>query len=243
LLLALLAGCGRSDVVTERNLLESESYWPYQVELTRRFEAPGRALDAGTTGVLIRVEDRGLARIDFGRDGLYEVPVASTDLVARANGVRSGELEKVAPHFVFAIGTRLIDPAPEPPRALRLDDFSGDRAFLSVFADPRSRQLDEIAHALAPLRASPDLRVILFPQGRVPDAEVGTRLRELAWPVPFVYDHLSDAYTRSLLAPPLAPPAVVLQTAEGRVLFAAPWSADVVPSIDSALSASSLHRP
>src|SRR5687767_607823 len=97
-LLALLLACsapeGAPESVTEANLLGSERYWPYQVELTRRFEAPDRALEPGTSGVLIRVEDADVARIDFGRDGLYEVPVASTDLVARANQVRTGELEK-----------------------------------------------------------------------------------------------------------------------------------------------------
>ena len=62
-------------------------------------------------GVLIRVEASGLARIDFGRDGLYEVPVGATDLVERANRIRTGELRKMAPNFVLAIGPRLVDSA------------------------------------------------------------------------------------------------------------------------------------
>lgn len=242
-LLALLAACGPSGVVTERTLLESDRYWPYQVELTQRFEASDRALEVGTTGVLIRVEDQGMARIDFGRDGLHEVPVASTDLVARANRVRKGELEKIAPHLVFAIGARLIDPAAEPPRPAKLEDVAKYPTLLTVFADPRSPELRDIARELAPFRSRSDVLVIFFPQGRVPDPEVGTRLRELSWPVPFVYDHLSDAYTKSLLPSRLAPPALVLQTAEGRVLHAAPWGADAAPTLVALLSASSRHRP
>jgi hypothetical protein len=62
----------------------------------------------GSVGVLIRVEDGGIARIDFGRDGLREVPIAMTDLVDRANRVRSGELVKLAPNFVLAIGRAWI---------------------------------------------------------------------------------------------------------------------------------------
>ena len=89
--------------VTEQNLLASERYWPYHVALTKPFQA----LRPGTTGVLIRVESSSVARIDFGRDGLFEVPVAATDLVARANRVQRGELAKRAPNFVFALGPRL----------------------------------------------------------------------------------------------------------------------------------------
>ena len=47
--------------VTDANLLESERFWPYQVALARD----------GSLGVLIRVEEGAIARIDFGRDGIF----------------------------------------------------------------------------------------------------------------------------------------------------------------------------
>ena len=61
-------------------------------------------MQAGNVGVLIRVEAPGVARVDFGRDGLHEVPVVKTDLVERANQIRRGEAEKLAPNFLLAIG-------------------------------------------------------------------------------------------------------------------------------------------
>src|SRR5262245_34700801 len=70
--------------VTAASLLESERFWPYQVALVRAWRPPGaaQALPAGTRGVLIRVEATGRARVDFGRQGLYEVAVGDLDLVA-----------------------------------------------------------------------------------------------------------------------------------------------------------------
>src|SRR5262245_28318631 len=75
--------------VTAKNLLASERFWPYHVALPKAWKPPGsqQALPAGTRGVLIRVEREGLARVDFGRDGLVEVPVDATDLVAQAERV------------------------------------------------------------------------------------------------------------------------------------------------------------
>ncbi len=63
------------------------------------------------------------------------------------------------------------------------------------------------------------------------------RLRSLGWKVPFVYDHLAEAYTRSLLHADTALPAVVLQTREGRVLFQSEWKADVASRLEGALDA------
>src|SRR5262245_25765983 len=72
---------------TDANLLSSERFWPYQVRLAKPWQPPGAQapLGVGTVGVLVRVENDGAARIDFGRDGRYEVPVGVTDLVERAN--------------------------------------------------------------------------------------------------------------------------------------------------------------
>jgi hypothetical protein len=225
--------------VNAANLLANERFWPYQVALAKAWKPAGsaEALAAGAVGVLIRVEASGEARVDFGRDGLFDVPVAATDLVARANQVRLGTLEKMAPNFVLAIGPRLIDAASEEPRPVRAEDFSKPRAFLCVFADPTADGFDAIAKSLAPLRDRAGLMTVFFPQGMHPDPQVREKLRAREWPVPFVHDHLADAYTPSLLAD-TPPPALLLVTNEGRALLRAPWSPERVAEIAPLLDAS-----
>jgi hypothetical protein len=231
------ASSAAAAVVTAANLLESERFWPYQVGLPQPWAPRDGAapLPAGASGVLIRVEEGGFARIDFGRDGLHRVPVAATDLVERANRVRRGELDKMAPNYVLAIGPRLVDAASDPPRAFSFRDVTEQRAFLSVFADPRSADFEALARGLAPLRQRAGLLTILFPQGDQPDPEVWKRLRALGWPVPYVPDHLADAYTRSLLPEDAAPPRLLLQSPEGRVLFAGVATPAILPELAAAV--------
>lgn len=219
--------------VTEQNLLASERYWPYHVALTK----PVRALEPGTSGVLIRVERSGLARIDFGRDGLLEAPVAATDLVERANRVRRGELQKKAPNFVLALGPRLVDTSSPVPSPFSFARAGAQRGFLTVFADPEAERFGELAEALAPLAGRDGLLTILLPQGGHADAAVHEKLRALGWNVPFVYSHLAGPYTRSLLPAAAASPALMLQTPDGRVLFQGAWEAGVVPELSRAFDA------
>jgi hypothetical protein len=225
-------------VVTEQNLLASERFWPYQVALTEAWQPVGRAQPLGpeASGVLIRVEASGVARVDIGRDGLYEVPVAKTYLVKLANRIRLGELEKTAPNFVLAIGPRLIDSASDTLRPFPFGAASEAGGFLCVFADPDAPGFAGLAAALAPLRERDGVLTIFFPQGEHSDARVRERLRSLNWPVAFVYDHLSDAYTATLLSEASPTPAVLLQTREGRTLFQSRWRTDVVPALTSALA-------
>ena len=197
----------------------------------------GDALPAGTTGVLVRAEEGGTARIDFGRDGLSDVPIGVTDLVARANQVRLGTLEKMAPNFVLAIGPRMIDAGSEAPRPVRAEEFSKPRVFLCVFADPGAPGFAAIAKALAPLRERNGLMTVLFPQGSHPDTAVREKLRARGWPVAFVPDHLAEAYTPSLLAD-TPPPALLLVTNEGRALLRASWKPALVAEIEKLLERS-----
>jgi hypothetical protein len=220
-------------IVTESNLLASERFWPYQVGLTRSLRPAGSdaALPLGTSGVLIRVVEGGVARVDFGRDGLFDVPVGATDLVERANRVRRGELEKTAPNYVLALGTRLADSSVDPPRGFSFRDVIGRRGFVSVFADPLGDDFAAIAASLAPLRERPDVLVLLFPQGGRRDPEVYEKLRGIDWTVPFVLEHLTAPYTQILLSDDVAPPAVLVQTAEGRLLWSGRWSSSAVAEL------------
>jgi hypothetical protein len=230
--------------VTAATLGDSERFWPYRVTLARPWTPPGRSepLPVGAAGVLIRVESPAIARVDFGRDGLFDVPVDVTDLVELANRVRRGELEKMAPNFVVAIGPRLVDAAGPELRPLLLATAASYGAFMCVFADATRDALAALAPALAPLADREGVLTILFPRGERPDAELRGELRGLDWTVPFVYDHLAESYTRTLLADAAELPVVSLVTGEGRLLFERRWRAGVEVELADALDAA-LPRP
>jgi hypothetical protein len=232
--------------VTLDNLMANERFWPYQVELRADWQPAGGKppLRPGATGVLVRVQPGGAARVDFGRDGLHEVPVASTDLVERANQVRLGSLRKAAPNLVHSIAPRLVDSESESPRNFDFAAAFAPAAFLSVFADPASRGFAELAAALAPLRARPGLLTVLYPQGAYPDM-LATRqqLRALGWPVPFVMDSYAEAYTRSQLGEDTPLPALMLHTREGRLLYRGAWSGALPPELSSALDGLAATAP
>lgn len=211
--------------INEESLLSSERFWPYQVTSNRD----------GAVGVLIRVEDGGIARIDFGRDGLRELRVFDTDLLDRANRIRNGEVEKTTPNFLLAIGPRLADPSGPAVGEFRLEAAADKPGFVCVFADPGAPSFAEIAKAFAPFAERHDATTFLFPQGEVSNVDMGERLRQLGWTVPFVWDHLSEPYTRTLLPLGLVPPAVMVVTNEGRLLLAAPWGDAVTPELTAAL--------
>ena len=212
--------------VTAQTLLANERFWPYQVAL---------ANGDGAAGVLIRVEPGGVARIDFGRDGLREVPIAETDLVERANRIRTGELDKLAPNFLLAIGPRLVDATGERMRPVPYPVAAERQGFLCVFADPGAKEFAAIAAALAPLQDRHGVWTLLFPQAELPDAKLREQLRRLDWPVPFVYDHLAESYSRSLLGKQDALPFVMLQTREGRVVYEATWKPEVAADLRAAI--------
>lgn len=230
----------KTPVVTPANLMQSERLWPYKVTLTAAWKPPGREkpLRAGTTGVLIRVESATAARVDFSADGKYDVPVDRTDLVKRANRIRRGEVKKEIPNFTLAIANRALDPTADPLVVLSPPRVATHPGFLCVFADPSGQEFPAIAAALAPLRDRHDVLTIFFPQGDHPDVPLRDRLRDLGWMVPFVYDFLSEPYTRTLLDEKTPLPAVLLQTKEGRVVFLSSWRADLVPELTAALDES-----
>lgn len=224
--------------VTGANLLASERFWPYQVALVEPFTPEGRSgpLPVHINGVLVRVEDGGRrARIDFGRDGVADVPVALTNVIERANEVREGKLRKMAPNFLLAVGPRLLHSKTGVPRPFDIYTAWNDPAFLCVFADPASEEFAEIAAALAPLEGRHGVGTLLFPQGPQTNEQILGTLRSLEWPIPFVYDHLSESYTRSLLSEGTQMPAVLLQTSEGRLLFESPWRDGVAAAVRDAI--------
>jgi len=234
-----------SSALTEANLLANERYWPYHVKLVDPWKpaASEQLLRAGTRGVLIRVEASGLARIDFGRWGLHDVPVVKTDLLASANRIRSGELSKGQANFVTAIGPRLLDSAATPVKLFDVDQTARQRGFLCVFADPNAEGFSELAQALSPLRARDGVLTILFPQSGASDGQIAERLRALKWTVPFVFDRLAEPYAETLLPAKTPPPALLLQTNEGRLILSSTWTQAVLPRLTAALEEAFPEKP
>jgi hypothetical protein len=219
--------------VTAKNVFESERFWPYQTALTKQWQS----LPAGSIGVLIRLDSATSARIDFGRDGLHEIPVDATDLVERSNAIRLGKAEKAAPNFLMAIGPRLLDSRSADVRAYPFDDAAKGRLFLCVFADPWRKDFGTLVHALTPLADQPGVQAILFPLSRRPDVQVRDQLRAMKWTMPYVYAHLSEPYARTLLDEKTPRPAVQLQTSDGRLLYEGRFSSEAVSKLNAALAA------
>jgi hypothetical protein len=146
-------------VVSERNLLASERFWPYQTALTK----PWKSLPVGSLGVLIRVEPGDQARVDFGprrppraahrRDG----PGRAEQRDSLGKG-REGRAE-----LSLCAAPRLLDPA--TAKIYPFEDAAKNQVFLCVFADPLARGVRS-ARQRARGAHRPGMMPMLFPQGR-----------------------------------------------------------------------------
>ena len=204
-ILGLFAAIAWSPTVSARDVLlrpdtiaENDRYWPYRVAIQRAQTGSRGEIRAGSGGVLIRVEGQ-RARIDFGRDGLATVEVGETDLIERARRVRDGREVKMAPNFALAIGTKLVDSNAPVLRPLGLEAARRADVFLCVFADPRRPAFARYAQEFRRIHDRPGVATLLFPQGDARDAEIRSRLRALDAALPFLFSHLSAAYTRTLV--------------------------------------------
>jgi hypothetical protein len=210
-------------VITQANVYQNERYWPDIVALTQEWLPPSETmpLQEQYRGTLVRIEVDGRVRIDFGRHGKYDVPMDHTDLVQRANEVRTGARTKLAHNFVLRVGNNLVDSSSERMRPTTVDGIAGANAYLCIFADPRAEDFPPLARQLAALEGVNGVRAVFFPQSTVrEDLEfVRDRLGELSWRVPFMYPHLSPNYTQSLIGEIPERPRAQLVSPEGRVLY------------------------
>jgi hypothetical protein len=213
--------------VTEANLLENESFWPFRVALTQEWKPPGSEaapVKPGFPGILLRVEPDRRLRIDFGRQGAWSVPVAATDMIEQAERVRRGEQKKLGPNLVLVVGPHLSASTGSRPAPFDFAQAATFGAFLFVFADPAARDFPELAGALAALPASAGVGHVLFPQGSHAPDDVLRILQAGDWRPAFVFTAHSEPLTRSLLEDPTRLPALELETREGRSLFSGRWS-------------------
>jgi hypothetical protein len=222
--------------VTAGNLLENDRFWPFHVVPTRDWTPPGaEAPLPRIPGVLVRVNDDGTLRADFGRFGRHELPVAATDVVERANQVRLGRDEKMAPNLVLTIGNKMLDTRKDGKVSHHLVDRDTElEAFLCVFADPMGDDFAALADRLRSFDGRSDLLTVVFPITERKDSSVRRRLREIDWKVPFVIDRFAEPYRRSIAGEDTALPHVMLLSREGRVLHRGGVTPDLVAQLDAA---------
>lgn len=229
--------------VTVETLHENERFWPYRIQLVEPWRPVGFEGRFGWgVGVLVRVEPDGSLRVDFAEHGVHRVPAGATDVIEKANRIRTGELEKSLPNLVVWLSGRLLDPTKTPIRPLEKLKIDGAARFLLVFADPAAPDFSKLAKDVGDVRARPGLVKLLLPQGDRRDGGVANLCRAADWRDAFLLDRFTPAYTRSLLDADLALPAVMLISAEGRRIHAASWSPGLGANIEAVLTASGTDR-
>ncbi len=208
--------------LTAANILEHERAWPDIVALTEPWTPPGAplALKQGYRGALIRVDDAGRARIDFGRHGKHDIPLESTDLIARAIEVEAGTRHKVAPNFLAHFGTQFVHPSGLELVPFPTPELAKSERFLCIFANPRDAGFEDLARRLASLGDVPGLQALFFPLAMERDElqPVKDALQKSAWAVPFAYPRAAEMHAQSLLGELPDRPYALLVTSEGRLL-------------------------
>ena len=226
-----------SDAVRYENLYEREQFWPYHVRLVEDWKPEGFAGEriGHGLGVLVRVERSGELRVDFARHGVHRVPARVTDVLDAANRIRLDPSAKGGPNFVVAISNKLLDPIRDPVGYLLPAEIADHELFLLVAADPLADDFAELAAALRAASEREGVLLVLLPQGGRDGAELLEQLRRAQWRGALVVPRFAAAYTESIVGEPEALPAVLLQTGEGRLLYAASWSAEASRELGEAI--------
>ena len=205
------------------SLVQAERFWPHEVALLEPHPRPGKESPLSPRlGRLIRVEQSSQVRVDFGEGGVLQLPADRTDVLERANLVRLGALDKLAPNAFVTLGGHVLESSSEEARPFEVRR-DGTDSFLCVFADVRSPEFRAVAESLAGLVSRERLQVLLVPQNDRRDAQVWRRLREVGFRVPFVIRAEAKARTRALLGEGEPLPQVMLLSAEGRILYQGVW--------------------
>ena len=210
--------------ITAENLSVRDDYWPHRVQLTSPW-TPASGEAVGTKGVLMRVVSAEFARIDFGRAGIHDVPIAVTDLLLRSNEVREQGSDSRIGNLTRMIGRALGDPRHEPWRAYRRSKVAG-LDILLVSAPLEAALLREMAEPLTRIDERVGVRVVLLVQGETSSEEIFRLLHEIGWTTPFLLQRHVQVATHGYLNEARTLPWLGLFTPNGRVLHQGPWPSD-----------------
>ncbi len=232
---AIAATSAATPVLTDSAVYEDSALWPPRAALTSEFtsadtEAP-RTIPSGRQAVLIRLEpgEPVHAVLDFGRLGLHRVPLAQTDVLARAQKIAAGEFEKETPNWTMMIGRSFSRHKPEAGQGgirVPFAEVETFRDFLVVYLDgdaeanrAASALLEEHKDAFQAAAVAP----IIFGMGDLPyigELAYIETLREHGLDKQFfMAPHVSVPYANSMAHSYPSLPAIALVDAEGKTLY------------------------
>jgi hypothetical protein len=100
-----------------------------------------------------------------------------------------------------------------------------------------------LAGELAPWAGRGGVMLVLFPQGEHPDVTLLPQLRAAGWKGAFALDHMSEAYTRTLVDGAIDEPRVALLSAEGRLVWTGAFGSSRPPELERAWAETFPARP
>lgn len=197
-------------------------WWPQYVELTRAVTPEGTDSEFrnGQRGVLIRVEPSGVL-VDFGRNGIFRIPVAATDLLEQAQLVRNAGKPEMG-LFSRSIYNKFFQIEEGKARQCRAKDFRGSRYFLLIYTDVGSDTCEGARKAIERFLEegsdSPDdLGVLVIPSDPN-ESELIDDLKTSGVRWPTMYHFLSRSYLNVFQHHPVGDLTAVLMDDNGRVL-------------------------
>lgn len=125
------------DSVSLEEFLDDSELWSFHVKVDPERIAPELRMAASFPAILLRVEG-GKALVDFGRDGVHQIPIEHTNLLEAAVRIKSGEAELDLPNFTrytTNIFIRRNDKGNYRPYAIDL--YASTPHYMIVYGDAR----------------------------------------------------------------------------------------------------------
>lgn len=216
-------------LVAEESAYYSDSeYWPQYVELKQRLEISGSFLRADRKAVLIRLIDESVGLVDFGRQGVHEIPLEVTDFAERFDDLRYGRAFKRLPNVFEMLGPRMLKEAQGELETLK---FVGDDAvetfrftgvlFVYLPADLEfpANSKSEFSEVMS-IASGAEIAVLVIPQAPISQTTLKENLLGKGLENFYLlYDFVVSGYIDSLVHRPNEQFLCVLTDPDGKVIF------------------------
>ena len=210
------------DLISE-SLPGHSDFWPPKIHLTEDVETRKGTLSAGQRGVLLRIEGGpAIAVVDFGRDGIHEVPLDKTDALATARRIKDGEKDKPLPNYLSMLGPpKLFHAVEGKMKAISLHETGDWKGFFLLYLSVEDLDWAALAGLLQEnkdLIRKTGLQPLLLPLSRVEDAELFQKIREHSLPVAVMHGFLGFSFLNALAHHPGDGPLFVATDLNGKIL-------------------------